>query len=82
MERIFNKQTVLYLILAMAATILISLAFFTWRDAKSLNQTDVSQEITPHLNVGQAIPNEDAPREREPVTSREKPLRRNKNMGH
>jgi len=57
MERIFNKQTIFYLVLALAAGTLISLTFFALRDSKSLNQTDKQT----------AIPNASAPKEGESI---------------
>jgi len=68
MAKIFNKQTVLYLVIAIAISVFASLAFFTWRDGKLLStDTDVSQGNTVESN-------ESAHPKREPTTSYEKPL--------
>lgn len=65
MERIFNKQTGLYFVIAMAAAVLIGLIFFTWRGSKSLNQTDQASVES----------NKVAPEKHVSITSHEKPLR-------
>lgn len=68
MKQILSKQTVFYLVLAIAVSVLVSLIFFTWRDSRSLNQMDVGREKTMR-------PNKAATEEHVSVASHDKPLR-------